>query len=144
MAFTDLCLAALAQYLAAGGVGTWRPADPYLPTDPTPIILSAVPSTPDRILVLTPYPVSDSVTLSDSVLGVQVGMRGDRDPRTVQALSDAVFDRLHGAQAIGFAGGQIVACARQSETPLGTDGNDRHERTANYYLSVWRPSPNRT
>lgn len=144
MAFTDDLLTGVAAYLAAGGVGTWRPSGVYLLTDVRPIIITAVPASPDEVIVLTPYTVSDDYSLSDSVQGVQVRTRGTRDPRTVQAVDDDVFGRLHGAHGVTLPGGlRLVACERQSGTPLGVDGNGRHERSSNYYLTVNRPTLHR-
>ncbi len=145
MGFTDDLLAGVAQYLAGGGVGTWRADGAYLPTDPEPIVITAVPSAPDRVIVLTPYTVSDDGSLSDSVQGLQVRLRGTVDPRVVQGLADRVFDRLHGSHGVTLPGGlRLVIAERRSGTPLGTDGTGRHERSENYHLTVWRPSPHRT
>lgn len=144
MSWTDELLAGVAGYLQAGAVGTWRPDGAYLPADVRPILIAAVPSTPDVVIVLTPYGVSDDPSLSDSVQGLQVRTRGDADPRTVNDLADDVFDRLHGAQGVGLPGGlRLVSAYRQSHTPLGVDGNGRHERSDNYHLTAWRPSAHR-
>jgi len=143
--FSDDLLTGVAAYLASGGVGTWKPSGAYLPADVRPIVITSVPSSPDEVIVLTPYVVSDSYSMSDSVQGLQVRTRGSRDPRTVQDVDDDVFDRLHGAHGVTLPGGlRLVMCERRSGTPLGTDGNGRHERTSNYALTVWRPSSHRT
>lgn len=143
MSYTADLTAAVAAYLAAGSVGTWKPNTPYIDSDPTPIVLQSMPGAPDSVLVIADYSISDEYADSDSVIGLQVTMRGDRDPRTVAALSDAVFDRLQGLQGLDFPGGRVVMAWRSSETPNGEDGNNRHIRSANYYLTVWRPSPHR-
>lgn len=145
MGFSDQLLSGVAQYLVIGGVGTWRPDGAYLPADVDPIIRTSVPGTPDRVIVLTPYTVSDDVSLSDSVQGLQVRLRGTKDPRTVESMEDAVFDRLHGAHGVTLPGGlRLVMAERKSGTPLGTDGNGRHQRTSNFHLTVHRPSAHRT
>jgi hypothetical protein len=145
VAFTDDLLSGVSQYLADGGVGTWRPSGAYLATDPDPIVRTSVPASPDRVIVLTPYTVSDDGLMSDSVQGLQVRTRGTKDPRTVEAIDDAVFDRLHGAHGVSLPGGaRLVMAERKSGTPLGTDGGGRHQRTSNYHLTVWRPSSHRT
>lgn len=146
MPFSDDLVAGVAVYLAAGGVGTWRASGAYLTTDASPIFDTASPGSPDRIIVLTPYVVSDDVSMGHGVQGLQVRTRGTRDdPRTVKALDDAVFDRLHGAQGITLPTGiRVVMAERTSGTPLGADGNGRHLRTANYYLTVQRPSQHRS
>lgn len=145
MGFSDDLLSGVAAHLAAGGIGTWKPSGAYLPTDLNPIFVTAVPATPDRVIVLTPYTVSDDASMSDSVQGMQVRLRGTKDPRTVQDIDDRIFDRLHGAHGVTLPGGmRLVMCERRSGTPLGTDGNGRHERTSNYHLTVHRPSAHRT
>lgn len=145
MAFSDDLLAGVAAYLMAGGVGTWKPTGAYLSTDADPIFITAVPATPDRLIVLTPYTISDEVSLSDSVQGLQVRVRGTKDPRVAQDIDDRIFDRLHGAYGVNLAGGlRLVMCERRSGTPLGSDGNGRHERTSNFALTVFRPSTHRT
>lgn len=145
MPFTDQLLAGVAQLLADAGAGTWRPSGSYLPGDQTPITVGTVPAAPDRVLTLTAYAVNDDYSLSDSTVGVQVRTRGDRDPRTVDALDDAAFDALHGLGPTTLAGGvRVVAGWRQSGSPLGPDDSGRHQRSANFYLTVHRPSAHRT
>ncbi len=146
MPWTDDLLSGLAAYLAEGGFATWRPAAPYIPADITPIFITAVPASPDRIITLSPYQVGDDFSMAHDVQGVNVRLRGVRnDTRSVNDLSDSVFDRLHGAYGITLPGGlRLSMCERRSGTPLGVDGNGRHERSENYYLTVHRPSQHRT
>jgi hypothetical protein len=140
---TDL-LAGVAQYLEDHGVGTWQASGAYAPGASVPIFITASPGTPDRIIILTAYPVSDNGTLSDSVQGVQIRTRGTKDPRTVEEIADGVFDALHGLGSVNLGGVWLVHCYRSSGTPLPPDSNGRYERTDNYYLQVARPSEHRT
>lgn len=145
MGWTEDALAGLAQLIENGGVGTWQATGKYPAGSANPIFIKAAPAMPDSIITLTPYVVSDDGTLNDSVLGVQIRFRGTTDPRAVEDVADAVFDRLHGAGSVALSPtAWLVHAARMSGTPLGPDGNGRHERTDNYYLTVNRPSLYRT
>lgn len=145
MGFTDDLLADLAGHLQNAGLASWRPAGQYEPDDPLPVFMTSVPAAPDRVLVMTPYAVGDDPSLSDSVQGVQMWLRGDRDPRTVQADADALLDALHGAHGLLLPSGRRVPLTlRTSGTYLAADENGRHQRSENYHLTVWRPSPHRT
>lgn len=144
--FTTDLLVGLAEYLAAGGIGaTWNASGAYAAGD-TGIVLGNVPQTPDRIITLTGYGVSDSPSLSDSVIGVQVRTRwGGQDPRPSDDLADSIFMLLHGKTQLVLATGvTIVQCQRQSFGTLGQDENARWEQVQNFYVTVHRPSTNRT
>lgn len=145
MAFTDDLLGGLAQILADAGVGRWNPdGAAYTGEGPPPIVIGSVPGQPDQVITLAAYPVDDEVELNDSTIGVQARARGDRDPRTVDALDDDVFDKLHGLANLTLSTGvRVVQIYRTSGTPLGVDGNGRHERTSNYYVQAARPSAHR-
>jgi len=139
-------LTGLAVYLAAGGIeATWTPSGAYTALQ-TAIVLGNIPQTPDRVITLTTYAVSDSPNLSDSVLGVQVRTRAEgADKRKVDDLDAAIFNLLHGKTALALTTGvTVVQCLRQSSTTLGQDENGRWSNSSNYYLDVHRPSTNRT
>jgi len=144
--FSTNLLTGLAVYLAAAGIGaTWNASGAYGVLD-TGIVLGTLPQTPDRVICLTAYGVSDSPSLSDSVLGVQVRCRwGGADPRPVDDLNDSIFSILHGKTAFTLSTGVVVVQAlRQSTASLGQDEGRRWSMTANYYLTVHRPSTYRT
>lgn len=142
MSFTTDLLQGLAQYLATAGVGTYRSTGAYLSSE-TAIVFDAMPPEPDRAIVLSDYPVSDDPSLSDSVLGIQIRTRGIADPLDVKAISDAVFNLLHGANGVNFGTVRVVEILRNSGIPMGRDENNRWERSDNYYATVNRPSTNR-
>jgi hypothetical protein len=145
VSFTGDVLKGLAQYLEDGGVGTYLESGAYPSGTVDPIFLGDVPSSPDRIIVLTAYSVEDDPSLSDSTLGVQVRTRGAAgSPGSVDSLDDAVFDRLHAARGIDANGVRIVQLLRRSGAPIGRDGNRRFERTSNFYVTAHRPSEHRT
>lgn len=135
---TDDLLVGLAVRLAQAGVGAWKPTEAYSTGD-TAIVLGIVPQSPDRVIALSAYPVSDDLTLSDSVTGVQVRYRTGPQSSDLTALTDAVFDALHGAE---FHAGpvRVVQCWRNSGAPLGADEVGRLEAAENYYLTTWSPS----
>lgn len=160
MSYTADILTGLAAYLAAGtygdgydaggyegtgAVGTFRLSGTYGDDDIVPIFLGDMPGSPDKLIVLTAYPVDDAPSLSDSTTGLQVRTRGSAgSPRSVDDLDDAVFDRLHGARGITAGAVRIVQVIRRSGAPMGVDGNRRHGRTNNFYVTAHRPSTHRT
>lgn len=139
----DLCTG-IAQLLATAGVGVWNPTSPYTATD-TAISIRVMPASPDAVIMLTPYPVSDDYSLSDSVVGLQVQTRtGGEDPTTTDDLTDAVFDALQGLYGITLSTGiKVQAVERRSSLPLGQDDLHRWVNSDNYYLTLWRPSSHR-
>ena len=143
MSFTGDLLNGLAQVLADGGAGTYRPAGAYAASE-TAIVFGAMPQTPDRAIVLATYTVTDDASLSDSVIGVQVRCRGGANPHDVDDVAGAVFDQLHGRTAYEAGTVHVVQSLHQSGAPLGRDENNRWERSENYYLTVHRPSAHRT
>ena len=144
--FQTNLLTGLAVYLAAGSIeATWNTSGAYTALQ-TGIVLGNVPQSPDRIITLTSYGISDDPSLSDSVLGVQVRTRTEgADKRKVDDLEAAIFNLLHGKTALTLSTGvKIVQCLRQSATTLGQDANSRWSNVSNYYVSVHRPSTHRT
>lgn len=138
---TDV-LTGLAETVAEAGLATWRPTGVYSATE-TAIVLGTIPQTPDRVVTLTAYGVSDDPSLSDSVVGVQTRCRwGGQDPRSVNDLDDRLFSLLHGRMAWTLSTGiHVVQCLRASgPLPLGQDENGRWALSSNYYLTVHRPS----
>lgn len=145
MSFTTDVLEGVAQWLSSAGIGTWRSTGVYT-ADETGIVLRAQPQTPDRVLTLSTYSLSDDPSLSDSVVGLQVITRwGGGDPRPNDDLADQVFDLLHGATQVDLSTGlRVVQALHRSGTSLGQDANQRWRTSSNYALDVYRPSPNRT
>lgn len=145
MSYTTDLLAGVAQLLDTTiPAVVWRASGVYT-TAEMGVYIATMPQAPDGAVVLSDYPVGDDPTLSDSVIGLQVRTRtGGQDPRTTTGLDDDIFDVLHGLHDVTVGGIRLVGAERRSGAPLGQDGNGRHERTSNYYLTVHRPSPNRS
>ena len=118
----------------------WRPSGPAYTAAEVGVVLGAMPPDPDRVVVLTAYPVSGS-GLSDVVQGVQVRCRGTRgSPTSPCDLDDAVYAVLHGAENLRLGGVVVAHTRRASAAQLGPDANRRHETTSNYYLTTAHPS----
>lgn len=131
--------------LAPGGVGVWR-ADGAYADGEQGIVVGTVPQSPDAVICLIPYPLTDDPTLSDSVLGLQVRVRGaTTDPRPVLDTLDAVFDLLQGHRPVDLAGtARLLIAERQTGTPLGEDSHGRFEAADSYQLTLHRPSLHRS
>ncbi len=145
MGFTTDLLAGLAQVLENAGVGAWRPDGTAHTAAETPIVIASVPTAPDRVVVLTSYHVEADAVGNEDVIGVQARTRGTSDPRVVEDLDDAVFSAWQGLHSRTLTGGvRVTLVDFNSGAYLGVDSNGRHERSANYYVTAVRPSPNRT
>lgn len=139
---TDLT-AALAGLLDAAGVGVWSAAGTYDGTAPA-ITIRAMPATPDAVITLSAYGVSDDPYTADSVTGVQVMVRtGGTDPRTTDDLADAVFSAFQGLTGVTTGDAKVLAVARRSSLSLGQDDLNRWVTSDNYYLTVHHPAPHR-
>lgn len=135
-----------AVYLAAAGIGaTWNPTGTYTALQ-LGIVLRKMPDSPDRVIVLSAYGIGDDPSLSDSDLGLQVRCRWEgSDPRPADDLDDAIFSLLQNLKGVTLSTGIfVVKCHRRSQTPLGQDANQRWSTSANYVVTVHRPSANRT
>lgn len=142
--FQTILVAGIATYLSGQGIGVWRTDGMYTAAE-VGIVVKNSPQQPERVIVLTPYGVSDAAVLSDSTIGLQVRCRAGSDPRDVDDLTDQVFDALQGLQHLVLEGGlHLVAAARQSgPVSLGQDENGRWMTSQNFYLLVHRPSTHR-
>lgn len=145
MGFQSDLATGFAQLLAGAGVGTWNASGAYT-TGQTGIILRTLPQSPDRVIVLAPYGVSDDLTHGDDVTGLQVTTRwGGGDPRPNDDLADLVFDNLQALPRTTLATGVVVEqCFRRSWTSLGQDGNSRWRTVQNFYVTAHRPSTHRS
>lgn len=145
MAYSADLFDGLATLLASKAVGVYRPDGSVYTADEVAIVSSSMPPAPDRCIVLAQYAVSDDVSLSDSVVGVQARCRAPgQDPDSVQDIADGVFGVLQGLWSYTLHNGLVITLSeRQSGTPMGQDESNRWEHSDNYYLTVHRPSPNR-
>lgn len=142
--WTSRLLAGLAEHLQAAGIGVWRPDGPSYTAAEVGIVIRGIPTSPDRIITLAPYVVASPPGLADVTQGVQIRVRGTKDPRVAEDLADSVFDRLDSAHGITWGGIPIVQVYRQSYAALGADANGRWETSSNYYVEAMRPTAHRT
>lgn len=132
----------VAELLAAHGVAQWQPSGAYPTTVGLPcVFIGVMPPAPDRAIVLTPYPVTAGAQGEDSIIGLQVRTRwGGAHPNPVDDLDEKVYQLLH--NLTGHIGPvPVTHCLFQSGASLGQDGAKRWSRSANYYLSIPRPTP---
>lgn len=138
--FNSLLLRGLAQYLHNAGVGNYTPDAPAAESDGLPAItLINLPLAPDRVICLTDYPIQADPALTEVVIGVQLRIRGTRDPLVASDIRDAAYDALHGISDLILPTGlPLVHMYWTSESPIGPDDTDRYERTINYYVHANR------
>lgn len=148
---TTTLLTCLAQHLEDASVGNWDPEGTYSP-DTVGIYLKALPGTetdPDTALALAAYGVDDTPGWDDHAdggravtVGVQVRVRGTRDPRVVDDLTDAVYRALHNTPGLVLGDDTPVPVAliwRVSLAELGPDDEGRWETASNFYARLDRP-----
>jgi len=145
MSWTSDLLTGIAEHLAAEGVGSWNPTGIYT-AGQTGIYLAIMPPGPadgsgDRAIVLTDYDPNGGTTGGDTAPRVQVRCRGLRnDPLSVLAIKDGVRMALEGLDAVVFGEVTVSGINHVSGTPMGVDGNGRHERSDNYEILARRSS----
>ena len=131
----------VAEALAGAGLGTWSPTA-ALPASSTGIVVQRVPSSPDRLIVLSPYSIDDDATFADSTVGMQIRLRQARGGYLAMLdLEDAIFDLLHGRRDSTFGGVLVQTVTRRSSTSLGDDEQERPSWSSNYYFDLHDPSP---
>lgn len=141
--WTSKLLTGCAEHLAAAGIGIWRASGSYQPTE-VGIVIRAIPTSPDQVITLAAYPVGTSTPgLADTTTGLQIRIRGTRDPRVAEDLGDAIFDLLDGAAGLRWGGIAVVQTYRQSYSSLGADSAGRWEISHNYYVEAMRPTQHR-
>jgi hypothetical protein len=117
------------------------PAYIYAP-EAVGLVLDRYPQGPDGAVTLTDYTVTDDLSLSDSVIGIQLTIRHP-DRAAVKAIAADVFNLFHGRGRGMLGSVTLVSARRTSGTNTGQDSNERQGRIENYYLTVHRPSANR-
>lgn len=100
------------------------------------VFFSKMPASPDRVVVVTVYPVP-----LPHVTGVQVRVRG-RAGSTVDAedWADTVKDALHGIADRTWGSTRVELLAYQSGARMGFDANNRDEVALNFYATTSAPS----
>jgi hypothetical protein len=144
--FLQLFTEGWAQALAADDdLGlTWRPTATYQPGE-IGIGLMTFPTGLDKAVALSPYPLGDDATLSDSTIGLQVKTRSTgADPRDVWALDDAIANFLLGLYPTTLPTGiRITTMGDRISTSLGQDEKQRWIWSSSYPCGIYRPSVHR-
>jgi hypothetical protein len=141
---TDL-LTGFAVKIAGGSIGaTWDQNGAY-DVNATGIKLRKTPDKPDRLITLSAYGISDTASLPNSVIGLQVRSRwGGTDPRPADDLDDDVFGLLQEWAGTLSTGIQVALCRRVSgPQSLGQDGNGRWSVVSNYAVTAYWPTSHR-
>jgi hypothetical protein len=128
----------IAQMIATAGLAKYNTTGVYAAAD-TGIFFKVVNPSPDRIVTLTAYQVSDNTTMPETRFGVQVRVRGLQDPRDVDELGDSIFALLHGLTGVQFGSVFAEQVLRQSSITLGQDASKRWERADAYYVDAGLP-----
>jgi hypothetical protein len=128
----------IAQMIVTAGLAKYNTAGVYAAAD-TGIFFKVVNPSPDRIVTLTAYQVSDNTTMPETRFGVQVRVRGLQDPRDVDELGDSIFALLHGLTGVQFGSVFAEQVLRQSSITLGQDASKRWERADAYYVDAGLP-----
>lgn len=132
MSWTTDVVNAFCALLAEEGVGSWQPDGAYPASAQRPIFVGTMPTTPDRLIVVTPYTVSEEAG-STKVQGFQVRCRGTRDMRDVEDTADDVRMAVHGLRDVQLGPAEFALLWRQSHATLGQDANGRWEASSNFY-----------
>lgn len=125
----------VAKYLQGQGLVTYDEDSPD-----GDCYIATVPSRPDAVVVLTPYPGAEaSVKHGYDTPHVQVRVRGGEDPKPPHDRALAIYDVLHGLGPFEFDDGtQLISCIGIQSAPayIGRDENGRHEYTQNFRLEI--------
>lgn len=100
------------------------------------IFMSRMPTTPDRCLVITVYPVA-----AEHTTGVQVRARGTAGSTTnAEDWADDIRHALHGLRGLTFGDTGVDTLRWVSGARTGTDANGRDEVVGNFYAVTSDPA----
>lgn len=137
--YNSALMTGVGQLLEDEGLGVFSTEGPYGP-DSWGVFFGLTPDQPDRAITLMTYPVEDT-DLTSVITGLQIRLRGRRDPREVEDVSDAIYDLLHNKEHYTLGGVAVNLSWRQSGAWMGQDANQRIERVENFYLRTERDAP---
>lgn len=127
----------LAELLDAQTSGVWKPSGVYSAGE-TGIFLETMPVSPDLVIALYLAELPGGDGIGDVLWSVQVRTRGTKSPLVVKTLAGECRDALDGLSTTVINGIGVSQIRHQSGTSLGRDGNDRHQRSDNYYIDARR------
>ncbi len=137
---TDL-LNGIAAKIAAEVTPTivWNPNAVYT-AGQTGVFMKFMPTTPDRVVVLTAVNQGNDLTMPTGQQMVQVRGRSlPNRPTDVDDLLDSIMDVLHGATNLIFGTVTVMQMNCKVSVPMGMDELKRWERVDQYYLDVATP-----
>ncbi|SDJ07898.1 hypothetical protein SAMN05444157_1624 [Frankineae bacterium MT45] len=138
---TSLLTKGVAGLIHEAGIGVYDPARRWLDSDTEfAVMMNKVPTSPPLVIALTPYHVQDSLRTTDSILGLQVRIRGNKNPATVLDADDAIFNLIHGMHDTVINGVPVALIWRDSWVPAQPDKNERWELASNYYIRTDVPT----
>lgn len=139
-AMRDLAVG-FATTIAGSGIGVYRSDGSAYTAAETAIVFKDMPQAPDRVICLTPVPLTDETVLPQGLVLVQVKMRGlPGNALDVDDLGDAVFDLMQGATNLVFGSTQVIQILRNSSVPMGVDDSRRWLRTDHFYADLGYPT----
>lgn len=126
----------IAEYLDAKGLVNF---DPEGITGDT--FIDLMPDSPDEaVAILTGAARGGDVKYGYDQPGVQIIVRGGRDPRPVKQKAQDIYDELNGFTNGTFINGGtwVVSCyaAQSGPVRLGLDENNRFEYSLNFDLEI--------
>lgn len=103
--------------------------------------IELMPSSPDKaVAILTSQPNEGNPKQPYDYPGVQIIVRGGRDPRPVKERAQDIYDQLNGFTSDAFVSGGnfVISCFARQGGPIriGTDQNDRFEFSINFDLII--------
>lgn len=110
------------------------------PADAVPILIDAFDGDGPYV-VLSEYSVDDSVSGSP-VIGLQASIRSESID-VIRGVASDIYALLHQRWGGMLGTVKLVDASRSSGTNVGQDSNNRQGRIENYYMRVYRPTPNR-
>ncbi|WP_370420335.1 minor capsid protein [Streptomyces sp. QH1-20] len=132
----------MARHLHGLGLLTYDPTGTSGDT-----FVETMPPVPDEAVCLSLYDAGppDARNAYD-VRALQVRVRGTADPRPSRRRCEAIYGALHGLAGMALPDGTwlILAAARSTPAPMGTDSSGRHEHVVNLALDVAHPTTHRT
>lgn len=135
----------LANLLVGAGIGSYPPpSNGIYPAGTVGIVLGELPQLPSEAIALTPYVISDDSLLNDSILAVQVMLRGTEDPTSVLDRSAQIFDQFQSLERQQFGGVFVALMWRQTGRLDGKDDSNRWLSAESYYCRVNWPTRYRT
>jgi hypothetical protein len=132
----------LGQMLAANGTAAYLDAYPTDFSGWAATVGPKMPQSPSKLIVLTPY-IPGGAAGTDAAVFVQARYRGTSDPNDANDKADEVYALWQDLAQVNVGGVNVEHVYRVSQTPNGTDGNDRTEIFQNWAWAVSWPTPRR-